>query len=160
MQVMEDQKLLREKVHHLSGDAGIERMDSSLSETRSKYFLAKEKGSPMALQITHIISPSPPSLTASPSVASSEKRDNVVKSVEKPSRVVRALFREEDTPKESSASTSRTILDGQLGFSVEKLVMENELIVNEYIHNQHGAFTDIYNLTGEGQSSVKVSATS
>ena len=47
MQVMEDQKLLREKVQHLSGDAGIERMECALYETRSKYFQAKESGSPM-----------------------------------------------------------------------------------------------------------------
>ncbi|KAG8044071.1 hypothetical protein GUJ93_ZPchr0451g33621 [Zizania palustris] len=34
-QVTDDQNLLREKIQHLSGDAGIERMNSALSDTRS-----------------------------------------------------------------------------------------------------------------------------
>jgi len=42
LQVTEDQKLLREKVKHLGGDAGIERMESALSETRFKYFQSRK----------------------------------------------------------------------------------------------------------------------
>ncbi|KAF8772411.1 hypothetical protein HU200_005816 [Digitaria exilis] len=48
-QVADDQKLLREKVQQLSGDAGVERMDSAISDARSHFFQAKKKnGSPAA----------------------------------------------------------------------------------------------------------------
>ncbi|POO04205.1 T-complex [Trema orientale] len=154
-QVTEDQKLLKEKVQHLSGDAGIERMECALSEARSKYFLAKENGNPSGPQITHFISPSPSSSTASLSVARSDKRSHVVENIAQPSRVVRSLFREDNSPEGSSSSAPRTIVDGQLGSSVAKLVMENELIVNEFLHKQQDAFTDIFNLTDEDQNGVK-----
>lgn len=161
MQVRDDQKLLKEKVQHLSGEAGIERMECALSETRSKYFLAKENGDPSVPQITHFISPSPPSSTTGSSVASSDNRSRVVENIAQPSRVVRSLFREENTSEGSSSSAPRTILDGQLRSSVEKLVMENELIVNEFLHKQQeDAFTDIFNLTDEDQKGVKVSTLS
>uniref|UniRef100_A0A453C113 T-complex protein 11 n=1 Tax=Aegilops tauschii subsp. strangulata TaxID=200361 RepID=A0A453C113_AEGTS len=56
-QVSDDQKLLREKVQHLSGDAGIERMDSALSDARSKFFEAKENGSPLAAPVANVCTP-------------------------------------------------------------------------------------------------------
>ncbi|EXB87373.1 hypothetical protein L484_016720 [Morus notabilis] len=154
-QVTEDQHLLREKVHHLSGDAGIERMNSALSETRSKYFLAKEIGSPSRSQITHFISPSPPSSSGGPSFTTSDKKRNMVESKERPSRVVRSLFREDDTPEGPHSSAPIAILDEQLGSSIEKLATENELIVNEFLHKQHEGFTDIFNLNDEDQNGVK-----
>ncbi|KAL5722522.1 hypothetical protein ACHQM5_006036 [Ranunculus cassubicifolius] len=42
-QVKSDQKILRDKVRQLSGKAGVERMETALSDTRSKYYEAKEK---------------------------------------------------------------------------------------------------------------------
>jgi hypothetical protein len=42
-QVADDQKLLRDKVQLLSGDPGVARMDSALSDTRSKFFEGKKK---------------------------------------------------------------------------------------------------------------------
>ncbi|KAM2027904.1 hypothetical protein ACFX1T_020133 [Malus domestica] len=147
-QVTEDQKLLREKVQHLGGDAGIERMKSAISETRLKYFQAKENGSPSGLQVTHIISPSPPSSTLSPS-ASADKRSN-------PGRVVRSLFREDDTFHHGVVSSARkTSLDQQLGSSSQKLVTENELIVNEFLHEQKQEFADIFNVTDEDPNNVQ-----
>jgi hypothetical protein len=56
-QVTDDQKLLREKVQHLSGDAGIERMNSALSDMRSKFFEAKENGSPLATPVANVSTP-------------------------------------------------------------------------------------------------------
>ncbi|XP_062077331.1 uncharacterized protein LOC133782139 isoform X2 [Humulus lupulus] len=154
-QVTEDQKLLKEKVQHLSGDAGIQRMECALSETRSNYFIAKENGNHSGPQITPFISPSPPTSTAGLSVASTDKRSHVGEDSAQPSRVVRSLFREDSSPEKSSSSAPRTILDGQLGSSVEKLVMENEFIVNEFLHKQQDAFSDIFNLNDEDQNGIK-----
>ncbi|XP_023740128.1 uncharacterized protein LOC111888231 [Lactuca sativa] len=47
MQVTEHQKMLREQIFHLSGEAGINRLENALSNTRKKYFQSKEKTSPI-----------------------------------------------------------------------------------------------------------------
>jgi hypothetical protein len=109
-QVTEDQKLLREKVLHLSGDAGIVRMDSALSDTRIKYFEAKENGSPVGSPLNHILSVN---YTSS--------------SIQKPNKVVRTLFNDIHVPHQGFGSLNGQDLDMDL---------ENELIVNEVLHEQ------------------------
>ncbi|XP_050375565.1 uncharacterized protein LOC126793164 isoform X2 [Argentina anserina] len=156
-QVAEDQNLLREKVQHLSGEAGIERMKSALSETRSKYFAAKENGSPSGLQ-TEFVSPSPPSSSAGPSVASFDKRSN-------PSRIARSLFQEDESVSKKGLETSsnglianessKTNLGEQAGSSLQKLVTENELIVNEFLHEKNNAFANIFDAANEDQNNIQ-----
>lgn len=162
MQVTEDQKLLREKVQHLSGDAGIERMECALSETRSKYFEAKENGSPIGSPITNFLSTSPPSSSAaSASVTILDHKSNQTKGAERPKHVVRSLFREENpsVTKRIDSSASGTIsVSGQLASSVERRsVKENEVIINEYVHNQHYAAFDIFTVNNEKPNIIKVS---
>ncbi|KAK1578603.1 hypothetical protein Q3G72_031550 [Acer saccharum] len=154
VQVAVDQKLLREKVQHLSGDAGIERMESALSEARSKYFEAKENGSPVGSPSTSFLSPNP---SNSP-VANVDNRNNLTQGTEEPSRVVRSLFREDATPspKKVGPTPSSSSIDGQLGAPVEKQqVTENELIVNEFLHKQNHAFVDSLSVIDEDQNSIK-----
>lgn len=153
-QVTEDQKLLRDKVQNLSGDAGIVRMESAISDTRSKYFQAKENGSPVGSPIMQMLSSSPPSSSASPPVAATDKKtNNMLKSSMRPSNVARALFREDDSaslPKEvcsPTQSTHRRHLDG--------LFTENELIVNEVVHEQHLSFEDSFSFSDEDGTSIK-----
>ena len=149
MQVTEDQKLLREKVQHLSGDAGIERMESALSETRSRYF-----GSPVRSAITQSMSPSPTPLST---VASSSERNISDESNHKTSRVVRSLFKETDTSLGGSSFLApRTSSDSQMGSSSEKLITENEVIVNEFLHEHHRSFTDGFDVSDHIQNSIEV----
>ncbi|CAN1305334.1 T-complex protein 11-like protein 1 [Linum perenne] len=156
-QVSEDQKLLREKVHHLGGDDGIVRMQSALDMMRTKYFEAKENGSPVGSRIMNVTSPVMPSFvgSASPSTSSSAVR------VETPSRVVRSLFKDEVTgpskqasssaaglPKSaSSAATSTSRSADQLGGSAKMLITENEVMLNELLHEKKrglvGRFDDV-----------------
>ena len=162
MQVTEDQKLLREKVQHLSGDAGIERMECALSETRSKYFEAKENGSPIGSPITNFLSTSPPSSSAaSASVTSLDHKSNQTKGAERPNHVVRSLFREENpsvTKRIDSSASGTSSVSGQLASSVERRsVKENEVIINEYVHNQHYAAFDIFTVNNEKPNIIKVS---
>ncbi|RLM66354.1 uncharacterized protein C2845_PM16G08130 [Panicum miliaceum] len=56
-QVADDQKLLREKVRQLSGAAGVERMDSAISDARSKFFEAKKNGSPVSTPVANVSTP-------------------------------------------------------------------------------------------------------
>ncbi|KAF9690239.1 hypothetical protein SADUNF_Sadunf01G0174900 [Salix dunnii] len=128
-QVAEDQKVLREKVQHLSGDAGIERMGIA----RSKYFQAKENGSPVGSPIMHFQSPSMP--LRAPSVAPPANRNNA-------------------KPCSSSASSS-SCFDGPAGSAVGKLVTENELIVNEFLHEKRHGFVDRFNIYDKDESSIK-----
>ncbi|GJS23454.1 T-complex protein 11 [Tanacetum coccineum] len=156
IQVTEDQKLLREKVMHLSGDAGIERMRNALSDTRTNYYQAVENGSPIGSPVAHI-PPSPSSLTTL-YAADSEKRNRS----EEPSRVVRALFKDNDSkPTEKdvgfSAAGSKSP-ESQLNNSGEMLGMENELIVNEFVHGQYASANSL-NATDEDQTLVKVQET-
>ncbi|KAK8529904.1 hypothetical protein V6N12_060668 [Hibiscus sabdariffa] len=154
-QVVEDQKLLREKVQHLSGDAGIERMECALSETRTKFFQAKESGSPMGSPLTSFISPN----THGSPRSSTARKDDRSGLAQTPNRVVRSLFNEDGpSPSKnygSSVSSSSSHSDVQLGSSVEKpVVTENELIVNEFLHGQWG-FVDNFSAIGEDKNSIK-----
>ncbi|ESQ34493.1 hypothetical protein EUTSA_v10006618mg [Eutrema salsugineum] len=138
MQVTQDQELLTEKVRHLSGNAGVERMESALSETRSKYFQAKENGSPLAHQLACFFSPSPASSPVqSVSSSSSRSKDSVGVGGSKP--VMRSLFKDDMPP---SSGLSRVSND-----TVEEVSKENELIVNELLHD--------WNFKFSGGSSVK-----
>lgn len=151
MQVTEDQKLLREKVQHLSGDAGVERMECALSETRSRYFRVKDSGSPMGFPVTQFMSPSPTPL----STAGSSSERNISNESNKTRRVVRSLFKESDTsPRESSFSAPRTSSDSQLGVS---MVAENVVLVNEFLHEHHRSFADGFDISDHIQNSIEVS---
>lgn len=149
MQVTDDQRLLREKVLHLSGGAGIQRMEDALSDTRVKYFEARENGSPVGSPpIAHILPPSlpRPSSSAPRSSVGAVGKDLMMES-QRPNRIVRSLFRDEDpfSPKEDTFSASSGKLD-----------MENELIVNEMVHEQSLLHADNSDRTEEGQNSIKV----
>ncbi|KAI3788928.1 hypothetical protein L2E82_01710 [Cichorium intybus] len=135
-QVTEDQQLLRERVMHLSGDAGIERMKNALSDTRTKYFESKENGSPVGSPVPHI----------PPSNADSDKRMNS----EEPSRVVRSLFKDDVIKPVKKDVGPSGASDG----TGEMVSMENELIVNEFVHGQQYS-----NATDEDQTMVKVRQT-
>ncbi|KAL6656267.1 hypothetical protein ACP70R_007093 [Stipagrostis hirtigluma subsp. patula] len=118
-QVNDDQKLLREKVQHLSGDAGIERMNSALSDARSKFFEAKETGSPLATPVANVSTPLVINSSEKLSPSDENSRTNAVGS----SSVVRSLF-----GASSSGSTSSV-----------KLPTENEQMVNEMLHQDDSA---------------------
>lgn len=152
-QVTEDQRLLREKVLNISGDAGIERMDNAISETRNKYFEAKENGSPVGSPIMHSVSPSSTALaSASSSLGGSAKGENLLEvSDQKPNRVVRSLFSDELHPNAGSSANNSM----QSSPIDEGLEMENELIVNESLHGQHLEFAESTKVADKYDNSIK-----
>ncbi|XP_027193281.1 uncharacterized protein [Cicer arietinum] len=148
-QVAEDQKLLREKVLHLSGDAGMERMETALSETRSRYLIVKDSGILVGSPMTQDM---PPSLTPLSTVASASERNESNKT----SRVVRSLFKETNTsPVESSFSSPRTGSNSLLSISSEKSVASNEVLVNEFLHEHHRSFVDGFDVSDHIQNSIE-----
>ncbi|KAF9602130.1 hypothetical protein IFM89_025175 [Coptis chinensis] len=155
-QVTVDQKILREKVLHLSGDDGVKRMECALSDTRSKFFEAKENGSPIVLPITHISSPVFPSSSPSPSVSISAERNISVDGGERPSRVVRSLFKDDTSSQpEGFVSSTPSSAEGRLGSSSKYLLTDNELLVNEIIHEHRHAFTDNLDVSNDGPNDIK-----
>ncbi|XAR49381.1 hypothetical protein NMG60_11032564 [Bertholletia excelsa] len=154
-QVCEDLKLLRERVHNLSGDAGVEHMDSALSDTRMKYFQSKQNGIPVGSPVLHILFPISPTSPASPSISMSD--DNTSESNLSPIPVVHSLFKDDFVlpSKEVGSSSSSSSLGSQCENSGEKLALENELIVNEVLHGQHHAFVSSSNVEAEDYISVK-----
>ncbi|XP_022746771.1 uncharacterized protein LOC111296636 [Durio zibethinus] len=152
-QVTLDKKLLREKVQHLSGDAGIERMECALSETRAKFFQSKESGSPMWSPVMPFLSPN-----THGSPISTARTDNHSDLTQMPNRVARTLFKENGTfPSKNSGSSlsSSSHSDAQLGSSIERqLITENELIVNEFLHEQRD-FVDSFSVTDEDLNNIK-----
>ncbi|CAL5057722.1 unnamed protein product [Urochloa decumbens] len=157
-QVAEDQKLLRERIQHLGGEAGIDRMESALSETRSKFFQSKKDRSSVATTVTNIASPSVACSSGQSTV--SEIRENSNMDAEKTSHVVKSLFVSSSSPSDSSkggklmSSTLRSVVP-------EKMPTENEQIVNAILHDIHGSFADISDGTGtvEGDFKAKVKET-
>ncbi|CAL4887331.1 unnamed protein product [Urochloa decumbens] len=144
-QVAEDQKLLRERIQHLGGEAGIERMESALSETRSKFFQSKEDRSFVASTVANIASPSVACSSGQSTV--SEIRGNSNIDTEKTSRVVKSLFGSSSSPSDSSKGGK--LMSSTLSSAVpEKMPTENEQIVNEILHDIHGSFADISDGTG------------
>ncbi|KAL1192227.1 hypothetical protein V5N11_032692 [Cardamine amara subsp. amara] len=131
MQVTQDQELLTEKVRHLSGVAGVVRMESALLETRTKYFQAKENGSPMANQLACFFSPSTASSPVQSVSSSSGRRKDSI-GVEGSKRVTRTLFKDDTPP---SSGLSRVSND-----TVDEVSKENEMIVNELLHDGNFKF--------------------
>ncbi|KAE8815260.1 T-complex protein 11-like protein 1 [Hordeum vulgare] len=121
-QVSDDQTLLREKVQHLSGDAGIERMETALSDARSKFFEAKENGSPLATPVANVSTPL--SIDSSGKPPPSEVNTSSKTDAEGSRSVVRSLFG-------ASGASSST--------SPVNLPTENEQMVNEMLHEDGGA---------------------
>ncbi|KAK8568114.1 hypothetical protein V6N12_006678 [Hibiscus sabdariffa] len=155
-QVMEDQKLLREKVQHLCGDAGLERMECAISETRTKFFQEKESGRPTESPMTPSLSPSTDDSPSS-STAGADNRSDMT---QMPKLVVRSLFKEDEVSTSQSKSSCSSVpcschSDSRLDSSIEKQpVTENELIVNEFLHEKPG-FVNSFSAINEDQNGIK-----
>ncbi|KAG8660827.1 hypothetical protein MANES_02G199200v8 [Manihot esculenta] len=120
-QVLDEQKLLREKVQHLSGNTGLKRMECALTEIRSKFIGDEESKSPLKSSSGQISSSCPPHSLEGSSVTNS--------------------------------SAKRIIDDHQ---SVDTLlVSENELLVNEIVHEYHRGLADTFNAADKDPNNVQ-----
>ncbi|XP_042376021.1 uncharacterized protein LOC121969828 [Zingiber officinale] len=155
-QVIEDQKLIREKVLHLSGNAGLERMESSLSDMRTKFFEAKENGSPLANPVVHISSPlvSDPaiqldSVPNNQNVEASRRSNNVVRSLFGVSSSAQPKIGSEDPHTDVQSSSVR-------GMHVPT---ENVLLVNEIMHWNLKQLSGDFDMVKAEELSIKVKET-
>lgn len=135
MQVSDDQKLLREKVLHLGGDDGIKRMETAISETRVKFFAARQNGDSFSPLSSLILSPN----SASSSSSSPGKARKMVAGAQNQRSVVRSLFRDDANSDETTSSVSNNTNLESPGKSLD---LQNVVMVNEYVHGERLAFDD------------------
>lgn len=143
-QVLEDQQLLRERVLHLSGSDGATRMKMALSDARAKFMESKENG---ALPMSPFY---PASFSPSHSPSDVKNSDNG-----KPKKVARSLFKNTSEPETSSSTKSNS--SNRLGDALEaKLLNDNEIMVNDILHDRDRSLADI--LCGINKGSDKIKA--
>ncbi|XP_021760414.1 uncharacterized protein LOC110725234 [Chenopodium quinoa] len=156
-QVMEDQTLLKAKVQDLGGDAGIERMENAISDVRSKFFASRESGSPFASPVAHISSPGYSSSSDSSPSSVSGEASSMAGGSARPSAVVRSLFKEDDITAGQALISSvpeERGADVQLSSDIEP-VTENELLVNEIVHEHRHGFADKLYMDDQDDSGIK-----
>eukprot|EP00249_Psilotum_nudum_P022113 c28380_g1_i1 orf=183-3803(+) len=127
-QVLEDQQLLCERLSHLTGSAGVARMEAAVSDARMKFMEARERGSPLPSPFLSPLSSRPANspLVASP-FGSSLNADGKIKP-----KVARALFSNCD-PKVEEESES---------IPVSLRDFSNESLVNEMLHEPNWLQSD------------------
>uniref|UniRef100_A0A0D9ZL34 Uncharacterized protein n=1 Tax=Oryza glumipatula TaxID=40148 RepID=A0A0D9ZL34_9ORYZ len=154
-------KLLQEKVHQLSGDAGIERMNSALSDTRSKFFEAKENGNPLAASVANVSTPlsigsSGSSFTAQslPGAASSSSSSSLMKQPTDNEQMLNEMLHEDDV---SFGGNSDNVSSAEKEFQAKvKSTMEKAFwdLVTDSMKGDKPDYTQLINLVKEVRDSL------
>lgn len=161
LQVLEDQKLLRDRILHLTGSAGLTRMEEALKVARTKYAETLENGlsatSPFQSPISagsSFISPS----SGGSSVSESNQQEST--GTLKP-RVVRSLFKFPspvgEAPKNLISQDMQDMQDVQSSVSGHKDTgITNEHIVNEMLHDSNWQLTNRGNASNDSENSTLI----
>lgn len=141
-------------MQHLSGNAGIERMESAINDARSKFFEAKDNGSPF----THISLPSVPHsvvkrIDSVPHAPSGEDGG-------KSKHVARSLFNVSSSTLPNNGTEVQSTVVQSTSASGKQLPTENELLVNEIMHWGHGPFANDLDMVKVEELSIQVNMAS
>ncbi|KAL5558472.1 hypothetical protein UlMin_034683 [Ulmus minor] len=142
----ENQKLLREKLQHLSGNLGLEHLESALSDIRSRYLTRKEPACSSTSQIAASVDHSVASISAETSKLTNSCEHST-----------QSMFDKDDSQLGGESSTSssfKVVADDRLS-PAALVIGENEIIVNEILHDNHQGFANILNNSDEDQNSLK-----
>lgn len=154
-QVTEDLELLRAKVQHLSGNAGLERLDCALSETRSRFLEAKDSGNSPTSPFPHSSSSCPPKSQDDSMVSASGEMDSLAKGCKSSGSIVHSLSERDDSSSSKAVGSSNNYKGSAHGHpSTDALVGENELLVNEFVYEHHHGFTDSLIISDEDKNSL------
>ncbi|KAJ7298580.1 hypothetical protein O6H91_Y539400 [Diphasiastrum complanatum] len=159
-QVLEDQKLLHDRVFHLTGQSGVGKMQEALSVVRVKYSEARKSGA--SLPSPFSFSSSSP--ISSPSSSSSSSDEQQIR--RKPrSKVARSLFSSPSSKPQSSSGDfagkgcNNTLNDLPVNASADfhNTGFTNEQIVNEMLHDPSWKFKgmNIQKMIQEQSISIK-----
>lgn len=156
MEVAEDQQqLLRAKVQHLSGNVGLQHLECALSDVRSRFLECSGSGSSSASPVPHVSALCPPGSPDGSLVSVSDESDNLAEGHESSGPMAHSerensyLNVGASTPCEASAHGHQ---------SSDSLVSENELLVNEIVHEHRHGFYDSVIVNDKDKNSLNVSA--
>ncbi len=128
--MFEDQNLLRDRIVHLTGSAGLVRLESALVDTRVKFEDAIRNGLPL------------PSPSASPG-GNSKESHNEAGQTSQP-KAVRSLFPSVPETGDTVSCSGDNTKDAQVLFGdathVQDTGFSNERIVNEMLHDSSQQF--------------------
>lgn len=143
-QVIKDQELLKEKVQHLSGDAGLERMECALSDIRSRFLEAKEAA---ASPLTRMSFPSSLSSSNHSDGNDSRERNNLAEA---------HIGSSDDfsSGNKVNSTSPRSKTAGHLSSRAE-LVTRNEMLVNEIVHEHGDILAHGLDFSKDDQDSIK-----
>ena len=135
-------------MQHLSGNAGLERMEFALSDMRSRFLKAKDSGSSSA--------------TPFPSISSSAhgEMNNMAEGCESSSPIVHSLSKRDDSSSGKLVGSSIDLngsAHGHPSFDA-MFVGETELLVNEIVHEHRHGFADSFIINDEDKNSLNVGA--
>ncbi|CAK7344781.1 unnamed protein product [Dovyalis caffra] len=155
-QVLEEQKLLREIVQHLSGDAGLEHLEHALADVQSRFVEAEKSGTSIGSSASDIASSFSRDSLVGSSVSGFGERHFLAEGIGRSSHQILSLFQMDNSSpvKELGSSLSESTINSFVD-SVSMLASENESLVNEIVHEDHCGFADSLNVTGEDQNSLK-----
>ncbi|KAJ6379478.1 hypothetical protein OIU76_016172 [Salix suchowensis] len=155
--VLEEQKLLRETVQHLRGNAGLEHMEHALADVRSRFVEAGKSGTSMASSTSDILSSFSRNSHEGSSISGfGETRDPAECIGESSDQLLSLLQADDSSPvQELDPSLSKRAMNS-IAHSDSVLASENELLVNEILHEHHRGLADSLNVTDEDQNSLKV----
>lgn len=115
-------------------------MESALSDTRFKFFEAKENGSPLATPLAHISSTSASKSLGKQLVSVSHEHNVEIKG--RSNRVVRSLFGiSSSTQPRVGTEVQNVDVQSSCTVGTQSSPTENELLVNEIMHWGHGSFS-------------------
>ncbi|KAL6961961.1 hypothetical protein U1Q18_036920 [Sarracenia purpurea var. burkii] len=156
IQVPEDQKLLREKVYNLSGNAGLEHMERALSATRSRFLEANEIASSIASPNGHKASPSSPGLSDGSIVCARDKISSLAEGCDMSGSIVQPFSKIDDSSSSNNIDSSNSgSSSGGNWSSGAKLATENEVLANEIVHEHAVGLADGLGINYEEQEGIK-----
>lgn len=157
LQVTENQKLLRHKLQQASGNPGLERKETALSEMRSRYIESKDTARSLASSAVINSSSGQAAPLDVPLVSVSAGTSELSNTSQSSSQVIHASSDkdESDIGEEVISTLSfKTDPSGHLTPSALE-VSENELLVNEILHERHHDFADSLNGRDEIHNTLK-----
>lgn len=151
----ENLKLLQLKVQQLSGNVGLERMESALSDTRTRFIDVMVLGSSLASSSDHVFLIAAGSSHDSSSCDSRD--DNVVEGHKRVGYIVPSLSKGDDSSLYGEVgSATHGVLDDHQNTS-SRLVKDNEMLVNDIVHGIDSGLADGLNVTNDNLGRIKVS---
>ncbi|GMH00350.1 hypothetical protein Nepgr_002189 [Nepenthes gracilis] len=126
-------------------------------QLRSELFASMGAGSPLTSPVAHISSPALSGSEDGSPISISNNVSNQAIGSERLSHIARSLFKDDDpsaSKKVGAPIPSACGEDGQLSIDA-MVVTENELLVNEIVHESGRGFSDNLDIGDEDQSSVK-----